>query len=134
MQSVDYAPARGTVSSWGDSYGRVDWFLAGTAYLAGTAAGETQCGRRKRPGCGWRGCVEQVGGSAGELEQEFVGDAGGEPDSPCRLVEFFPAVQSPSVVRGVGDVLEGDGPVPCAPGRSCRVARQMSSGVAQRVV
>ncbi|MBP5871004.1 MULTISPECIES: rhamnogalacturonan lyase [Streptomyces] len=36
MQSVDYVPARGTVASWGDSYGnRVDRFLAGTAYLDG---------------------------------------------------------------------------------------------------
>ncbi|MFF9019262.1 rhamnogalacturonan lyase [Streptomyces eurythermus] len=35
-QTVDYVPARGTVSSWGDSYGnRVDRFLAGTAYLDG---------------------------------------------------------------------------------------------------
>jgi rhamnogalacturonan endolyase len=34
--TVDYVPARGTVSSWGDSYGnRVDRFLAGTAYLDG---------------------------------------------------------------------------------------------------
>ncbi|WP_373921812.1 rhamnogalacturonan lyase [Streptomyces sp. T12] len=37
MQSVEYVPARGTVSSWGDSYGnRVDRFLAGTAYLDGS--------------------------------------------------------------------------------------------------
>ncbi|MCO6009987.1 rhamnogalacturonan lyase [Actinoallomurus purpureus] len=36
MQTVDYVPARGTVSSWGDSYGnRVDRFLAGTAYVDG---------------------------------------------------------------------------------------------------
>ncbi|MEU4426153.1 RICIN domain-containing protein [Actinoplanes sp. NPDC024001] len=36
MSTVDYTPARGTVSSWGDSYGnRVDRFLAGTAYLDG---------------------------------------------------------------------------------------------------
>ncbi|MFD7294055.1 rhamnogalacturonan lyase [Streptomyces sp. NPDC059897] len=36
MGSVDYVPGRGTVSSWGDSYGnRVDRFLAGTAYLDG---------------------------------------------------------------------------------------------------
>jgi len=36
LSSVDYVPARGTVSSWGDSYGnRVDRFLAGTAYLDG---------------------------------------------------------------------------------------------------
>ncbi|WP_436841268.1 rhamnogalacturonan lyase [Streptomyces bobili] len=37
MGTVDHVPARGTVSSWGDSYGnRVDRFLAGTAYLDGT--------------------------------------------------------------------------------------------------
>jgi hypothetical protein len=37
MGTVDYVPARGSVSSWGDSYGnRVDRFLAGTAYLDGT--------------------------------------------------------------------------------------------------
>ncbi|MCG5219381.1 rhamnogalacturonan lyase family protein [Streptosporangium soli] len=36
MSTVDYVPGRGTVSSWGDSYGnRVDRFLAGTAYLDG---------------------------------------------------------------------------------------------------
>ncbi|GAB6900700.1 rhamnogalacturonan lyase [Kineosporia succinea] len=35
--TVNYLPARGTVSSWGDSYGnRVDRFLAGTAYLNGS--------------------------------------------------------------------------------------------------
>ncbi|WP_235520998.1 rhamnogalacturonan lyase family protein [Cellulomonas sp. Leaf395] len=34
--TTNYVPARGTVSSWGDSYGnRVDRFLAGTAYLDG---------------------------------------------------------------------------------------------------
>nr|WP_307827760.1 rhamnogalacturonan lyase [Planomonospora sp. ID82291] len=36
LSTVAYTPARGTVSSWGDSYGnRVDRFLAGTAYLDG---------------------------------------------------------------------------------------------------
>ncbi|WP_162466059.1 RICIN domain-containing protein [Streptomyces taklimakanensis] len=36
LDTVDYAPGRGNVSSWGDSYGnRVDRFLAGTAYLDG---------------------------------------------------------------------------------------------------
>ncbi|MGY4644833.1 rhamnogalacturonan lyase family protein [Cellulomonas sp. URHB0016] len=36
LATTDYLPARGTVSSWGDSYGnRVDRFLAGTAYLDG---------------------------------------------------------------------------------------------------
>jgi hypothetical protein len=37
MATADYVPPRGTVSSWGDSYGnRVDRFLAGTAYLDGS--------------------------------------------------------------------------------------------------
>lgn len=36
MATTDYLPARGSVSSWGDSYGnRVDRFLAGVAYLDG---------------------------------------------------------------------------------------------------
>ncbi|APU16642.1 MULTISPECIES: rhamnogalacturonan lyase [Actinoalloteichus] len=36
LSTVDYVPARGNVSSWGDNYGnRVDRFLAGTAYLDG---------------------------------------------------------------------------------------------------
>ncbi|MFT3734286.1 MAG: rhamnogalacturonan lyase [Rhodocyclaceae bacterium] len=36
MATTDYYPARGTVSSWGDSYGnRVDRFLAGVAYVDG---------------------------------------------------------------------------------------------------
>ncbi|MFP8960799.1 RICIN domain-containing protein [Streptomyces nanhaiensis] len=37
LDTVNYEPGRGNVSSWGDSYGnRVDRFLAGTAYLDGT--------------------------------------------------------------------------------------------------
>jgi rhamnogalacturonan endolyase len=37
MATTDFVPARGTVSSWGDSYGnRVDRFLAGTAYVDGS--------------------------------------------------------------------------------------------------
>ncbi|HET6531424.1 MAG TPA: rhamnogalacturonan lyase, partial [Actinoplanes sp.] len=36
LSTVNYEPPRGSVSSWGDSYGnRVDRFLAGTAYLDG---------------------------------------------------------------------------------------------------
>ncbi|MFJ9699743.1 rhamnogalacturonan lyase [Streptomyces fradiae] len=36
LGTTDYVPARGSVASWGDSYGnRVDRFLAGTAYLDG---------------------------------------------------------------------------------------------------
>lgn len=36
LATTSYAPARGTVSAWGDSYGnRVDRFLAGIAYLDG---------------------------------------------------------------------------------------------------
>ncbi|MFI9011519.1 rhamnogalacturonan lyase [Actinosynnema sp. NPDC053489] len=37
LASADFVPPRGTVSSWGDSYGnRVDRFLAGTAYVDGS--------------------------------------------------------------------------------------------------
>jgi rhamnogalacturonan endolyase len=37
LATTTYVPARGTVSSWGDSYGnRVDRFLAGVAYLDGS--------------------------------------------------------------------------------------------------
>jgi rhamnogalacturonan endolyase len=37
MQTVNFDPPRGTVSSWGDDYGnRVDRFLAATAYLDGS--------------------------------------------------------------------------------------------------
>ncbi|MQM28109.1 rhamnogalacturonan lyase family protein [Glycomyces albidus] len=37
MDTVNYNPPRGNVSSWGDNYGnRVDRFLAGTAYLDGS--------------------------------------------------------------------------------------------------
>ncbi|MDX8035675.1 rhamnogalacturonan lyase [Lentzea sp. BCCO 10_0856] len=37
LDTENYVPARGTVSSWGDSYGnRVDRFLAGTAYVDGS--------------------------------------------------------------------------------------------------
>ncbi|GAB2694598.1 rhamnogalacturonan lyase [Paenibacillus thermoaerophilus] len=37
LTTTNYEPPRGTVSSWGDSYGnRVDRFLAGVAYLDGT--------------------------------------------------------------------------------------------------
>lgn len=36
INTVDFTPPRGTVSSWGDNYGnRVDRFLAGVAYLDG---------------------------------------------------------------------------------------------------
>ncbi|WP_205327226.1 carbohydrate-binding protein [Glycomyces sp. YM15] len=36
MDTINYNPPRGNVSSWGDNYGnRVDRFLAGTAYLDG---------------------------------------------------------------------------------------------------
>lgn len=36
LDNIDFTPARGTVSSWGDNYGnRVDRFLAGVAYLDG---------------------------------------------------------------------------------------------------
>jgi autotransporter-associated beta strand protein len=44
MATVNYVPARGTVSSWGDNYGnRVDRFLACTAYLDGLHPSIVMC-------------------------------------------------------------------------------------------
>lgn len=44
IDTVDYIPARGTVSDWGDSYGnRVDRFLAGAAYLDGQHPSVVMC-------------------------------------------------------------------------------------------
>ena len=44
LATTDYLPARGRVSSWGDSYGnRVDRFLAGIAYLDGERPSVVMC-------------------------------------------------------------------------------------------
>lgn len=44
MQTVDYYPQRGTVSSWGDSYGnRLDRYLACVAYLDGKRPSAVMC-------------------------------------------------------------------------------------------
>lgn len=44
LATVNYEPARGTVSSWGDSYGnRVDRFLAAIAYLDGERPSLVMC-------------------------------------------------------------------------------------------
>lgn len=44
LTTVNYEPARGTVSSWGDDYGnRVDRFLACIAYLDGTRPSLVMC-------------------------------------------------------------------------------------------
>lgn len=44
MQSVNYLPARGTVSNWGDNYGnRVDRFLACIAWLDGVRPSVVMC-------------------------------------------------------------------------------------------
>lgn len=44
MQTIDYVPLRGTVSSWGDNYGnRVDRFLAGVAYFDGKKPSLVSC-------------------------------------------------------------------------------------------
>jgi rhamnogalacturonan endolyase len=44
LVTTDYLPARGNVSSWGDSYGnRVDRFLAGIAYLDGERPSVVMC-------------------------------------------------------------------------------------------
>lgn len=44
LTTVDYAPARGAVKDWGDTYGnRVDRFLAGVAYLDGKTPSLIEC-------------------------------------------------------------------------------------------
>lgn len=44
LATAEYSPLRGTVSSWGDSYGnRVDRFLAGTAYIDGILPTAIMC-------------------------------------------------------------------------------------------
>lgn len=44
MQTVNYLPARGTVSSWGDNYGnRVDRYLACVAWLDGVRPSAVMC-------------------------------------------------------------------------------------------
>ena len=44
LDTVDYVPARGNVSDWGDDYGnRVDRFLAATAYLDGSHPSLIMC-------------------------------------------------------------------------------------------
>lgn len=44
LATANYDPARGTVSTWGDSYGnRVDRFLAGVAYLDGVLPSAVMC-------------------------------------------------------------------------------------------
>ncbi len=44
LQTINYEPARGTVSSWGDNYGnRVDRFLACVAYLDGKTPSLVMC-------------------------------------------------------------------------------------------
>lgn len=44
LNTQDFTPARGTVKSWGDSYGnRVDRFLAGVAYLDGKTPSLIMC-------------------------------------------------------------------------------------------
>ena len=60
MASVAYVPARGTVSSWGDSYGnRVDRFVDAVAYLDGKQAsfitGRGYYTRLVRTAWNWRG-------------------------------------------------------------------------------
>ena len=44
LTTIPFAPARGNVSDWGDTYGnRVDRFLAGVAYLDGTRPSLIEC-------------------------------------------------------------------------------------------
>jgi hypothetical protein len=71
MATVNYTPARGTVSSWGDSYGnRVDRFIAAVVYLDGVhpsmVFGRGYYTRLVRSAWDWKG---------GKLTQRWIFDS-----------------------------------------------------------
>lgn len=71
MATADYTPARGTVSSWGDSYGnRVDRFIAAVVYLDGKTPsmvfGRGYYTRLVRAAWDWKG---------GKLTQRWIFDS-----------------------------------------------------------
>ena len=71
LATVDYVPARGKVSDWGDAYGnRVDRFLAGVAYLDGSRPSAVFC-----RGCYTRTVLAAWDWRAGKLSQRWVFDS-----------------------------------------------------------
>ena len=71
MATTNYTPARGTVSSWGDSYGnRVDRFIAAVVYLDGKTPsmvfGRGYYTRLVRSAWDWKG---------GKLTQRWIFDS-----------------------------------------------------------
>jgi len=77
LVTIDYNPQRGTVSSWGDSYGnRVDRFLAGVAYLDGKTPSLIMC-----RGYYTRAVIVAYEYKAGKLNQEWVFDTNSSGNS-----------------------------------------------------
>ncbi len=71
MNTVNYVPARGNVSNWGDDYGnRVDRFLAGIAYLDGVRPSLVMC-----RGYYTRTVLAAWDYRGGELQQRWVFDS-----------------------------------------------------------
>lgn len=71
LDTIDYKPARGQVSGWGDSYGnRVDRFLACVAYLDGETPAMVFC-----RGYYTRACLAAYTFTNGELEEVWFFDS-----------------------------------------------------------
>ncbi len=71
LTTIDYNPERGTVSSWGDSYGnRVDRFLAGVAYFDGKTPSLVIC-----RGYYTRAVIVSYEYKGGKLNQEWIFDS-----------------------------------------------------------
>ena len=77
LVTIDYNPPRGTVSSWGDSYGnRVDRFLAGVAYFDGKTPSLVVC-----RGYYTRCVIVSYEYKGGTLNQEWVFDSNASGNS-----------------------------------------------------
>ncbi len=77
LVTIDYNPPRGTVSSWGDSYGnRVDRFLAGVAYFDGKTPSLVVC-----RGYYTRCVIVSYEYKGGTLNQEWVFDSNASSNS-----------------------------------------------------
>ncbi len=78
MQTIDYIPQRGNVSSWGDSYGnRADRMLAGVAYLDGVHPSLIMC-----RGYYTRSVVAAFNWDGKELKEVWTLDSGTDKKHP----------------------------------------------------
>lgn len=80
MTTINYSPARGSVSDWGDKYGnRVDRFLCGVAYLDGKTPSLIEC-----RGYYAKSCLTAYQYKDGKLTQQWAFVADGSHNSSYR--------------------------------------------------